>query len=87
MFEDIVTLRDLNAARVQAAGAEDADLIAINNAYNEARQRIVSGKVSYKRCQLIKVLARPVEQHCSLPIAGQSTEYGTIQITAKGFYY
>lgn len=85
MFKDIKTLRDLNAARIQESAKEGADLMAINNAYNAARQRIMSERKPFTILNPIVVKARECAMHRSVPVAGHSTVIGTIQLNEKGF--
>ena len=85
MFKDIKTLRDLNAARIQMSSVEGADLMAINNAYNEARQRIMSERKPYNILTPVIVKARECAMHRSIPVAGPCPVAGTIQLTEKGF--
>lgn len=85
MFRDIKTLRDLNAARIQESSKEGADLMAINNAYNTARQRIMSERKPYTILNPIVVKARECAQHRSIPVVGHCAVTGTIQLTEKGF--
>ena len=87
MFENITTLRDLNAARIQAASEPGADLITINNEYNAARQRIVTERKPYTQCKTIVVKARECALHRSIPLAGHCPYPGTIELTMKGFTY
>lgn len=86
MFETCETLMDLNAERAQLC-TRGADIVAINNAYNVARQRIINS-----RNQFIKLVPKlphiePVEQYCSIPIAGRSTVPNTIILSNQGFLY
>lgn len=85
MFKHLNTLKELNAARVQEASKPDADIIQINNAYNEARQRIISNKKPFKTLTTSTVSAREVSLKRSIPIEGYSNVVGTIILGAKGF--
>lgn len=85
MFREVRTLRDLNAARIRLSSEEGADLMAINNAYNEARQRIMTERKPYNILTPVIVKARDCAVHRSIPIAGPCPVPGTIQLTQKGF--
>lgn len=85
MFENIKTLADLNAARIRASSEEFADLVSINNAYNTARQRIVSERPPFNILHKVKVTPRECAQHAGIPVLGNCANMGTIQLTKKGF--
>lgn len=87
MFENCTTLAELNAARIKATTEPDADLITINNFYNERRQELLASRAKYKK--LTRITAKPVQpiQYCGVPVVGRSSKKGCIQLTPKGFLY
>ena len=86
MFETIMTLRELNSARIMESNKADADITLINNAYNAARQRILSNPLAYKVCSKLVAKARPTELKRSIPIAGKCQEINTIRLNQSGFW-
>lgn len=84
MFEGCTTLAELNQARVQAANG--GDIIAVNNAYNAQRKRILASrqnfvKLSFKKTPVFKQQAIAV-----LPYKGRSSRSGVIEIKRDGVY-
>lgn len=86
MFENCNTLAELNAARISMTNS-GAELIDVNNAYNKRRQEILSERANFVKLTPIVVKAREVTRYCGIPLAGRTTEKGTIQFSAKGFLY
>lgn len=86
MFENCKTLAELNAARIKAYNEPDADIMAINNAYNEARITLMANTTTKcKRVKFRKLVIEPGVKYCALPIAGISQTLGQVQLTAEGF--
>lgn len=87
MFSDCNTLIALNAARIKACNEPGADIISINNAYNECRMRILRNTTRmYKKLFSKPIVVEAGRKYCALPIAGSSDRLGVIQLKEDGFY-
>lgn len=87
MFENCKTLFELGAARACETEKGENSLVDINNAYNIARQRILTERKPFVPVLKSKVVPRPVRDYVGVPVIGYSTEPGTIQLTPKGFLF
>ena len=86
MFDNCNTLLELNAARTKACTVEGADIIAINNAYNERRQLILQkSATTYRKIEFRPIIVEKGVPFAALPIIGVSSKPGTIELAERGF--
>ena len=84
MFEDCVTLAQLNQARVVAAG--EYDIVEVNNAYNQQRQKILRSRPIFTPMTMKKVPTIEQQMTVSLIYKGTSSRPGVIEIKSDGVY-
>lgn len=83
MFDECTSLAELNAARTRAVQG-GADVVAVNNAYNERRKEILASRVNYFKLKEMVIAAEPAQTTMGLPIRGSSGTPGVIKITMEG---
>ena len=88
MFENCTTLLALNAARIKECAVPGADIIAINNAYNEQRTKLLqkTHPVDSKQITFRPLVVERGAKYCALPIVGVSDKLGVLQLKTDGFY-
>lgn len=86
MFENCMSLKELNMARVQAC-AEGTPIVEVNNAYNQRKKELMASSVSFTRVNTVPVtINKPEGYIATLVYRGQSTKPGVIEITKEGVY-
>lgn len=87
MFDNCDTLMSLNAARVKACSVPGADIVAVNNAYNEQRTKLLQARQqSYKKVSYRPIVIGDMPKFKALPITGVSQKLGAIILAEDGFY-
>lgn len=85
MFENCTSLSELNAERIKLSSS--TNIVELNNAYNEARAKIINSRNHYVKLNPILPKLEPVTKYCGVPVVGRSTEEGFIMLTEKGFLF
>lgn len=83
MFEQCLTLAELNAARIKATTT--TSVTEVNNAYNKRRTEILNLFTGYKKLQLIPLEIPITDLLSFLPYQGPASVPGHIEWTSTGF--
>lgn len=86
MFENCMSLKELNMARVQACSS-GVPIVEVNNAYNNRKKELLASNVVFTQVNVIPVkITKPDCYTATLVYRGQSRRLGVIDITKDGVY-
>ena len=83
MFEECITLQDLNKSRMEAVKS-GIDCKIVNAAYNNRRKEIMVYSKPYKVIDIHRAPSVNIEPVVYIPYIGNSNTPGTIEITPEG---
>lgn len=85
MFDEYVTLADLNAARIRAV-RDGCDIVEVNNAYNQRRAVIIGMRKAIKPIIFVQTPAGQEQKYTYLNVLGNSDRPDLIKVLPDGIY-